>query len=421
MDGINDLFGDISLSVEEPQVIELEEVSSTTTGEGEDSKGGDVIDKGKGTKTTSKDVEVSDLETELIDVKEASIETTEETTTEEKSPSSKDKDKSSNSSSSPEIKPFAELSKMFFEEGVISQEIDEEGFNKLVEEEGGDPLKAVSTLIARTVDDVHQSWIDTYPPVIQDMLKSYHANLPLEKIFSLKSNQIQLEGISEEKLTNEDNVDLRKQILTEHLKATTKFSEDKIRKTVDNTVQLGEDIEEAKTALKELKGFRKEEEENIKKEAVRQQEVLKKTKAERFESIKRDVYSTKQIIPGIELQKTEQDALAKSMTSIVYVDDNGMGMTDVDYMFAQNPMEMRKALHYYTLKGMFKINPKTKAWEPDFSKITNSIKTNLTKEEKNKAANSRGFRSGDTTIEDTPGKVDLSNSISSWLKNKQGT
>lgn len=417
MDGIGDLFGNISLS-EDTQTIELEEISTSAGGEGEDSKGGE-IDKGKETKTT-KDVEVSDLETELIDVKEVISEET-ETKEDKKSPSSKDADKSSNSSSSPEIKPFAELSKMFFEEGVISQEIDEEGFNKLVEEEGGDPLKAVSTLIARTVDDVHQSWIDTYPPVIQDMLKSYHANLPLEKIFSLKSNQIQLEGISEEKLTAEDNVDLRKQILTEHLKATTKFSEDKIKKTVDNTVNLGEDIEEAKTALKELKGFRKEEEENIRKEAIRQQEVLKKTKAERFENIKKDVYSTKQIIPGIELQKTEQDALAKSMTTIVYVDDNGMGMTDVDYMFAQNPMEMRKALHYYTLKGMFKINPKTKAWEPDFSKVTNSIKTNLTKEEKNKAANSRGFRSGDSTIEDTPDKVDLSNSITSWLKSKQGT
>jgi hypothetical protein len=418
MDGIGDLFGNISLS-DEPQTIELEEVSTSAGGEGEDSKGGEIIDNTKGKETKKDDVKVSDLETELIDIKEVPIEETEETTHEEKSPSSKEsKIKDSNSSSSP-VKPFADLTKMFFEEGVISQELDEEGFNKLVEEEGGDPLKAVSTLIARTVDDVHQSWIETYPPVIQDMLKSYHANLPLEKIFSIKSNQIQLEGISEEKLSDENNVDLRKQIITEHLKATTKFSDEKIKKTVDNTVNLGEDIDEAKAALKELKGFRKEEEAGIKAEALRQQEVLKKTKSERLESIKKDVYSTKQIIPGIELQKSEQDALAKSMTTIVYVDDNtGMGMTDVDYMFAQNPMEMRKALHYYTLKGMFKINPKTKAWEPDFSKVTNSIKTNLTKEEKNKAANSRGFRSGDSTIEDTPDKVDLGKSIGNWLKEK---
>lgn len=418
MDGIGDLFGNISLS-DEPQTIELEEVSTSAGGEGEDSKGGEIIDNTKGKETKKDDIKVSDLETELIDIKEAQIEETEETTTEEKSPSSKEsKAKDSNSSSSP-VKPFADLTKMFFEEGVISQELDEEGFNKLVEEEGGDPLKAVSTLIARTVDDVHQSWIETYPPVIQDMLKSYHANLPLEKIFSIKSNQIQLEGISEEKLSDENNIDLRKQIITEHLKATTKFSDEKIKKTVDNTVNLGEDIDEAKTALKELKGFRKEEEAGIKAEALRQQEVLKKTKSERLDSIKKDVYSTKQIIPGIELQKSEQDALAKSMTTIVYVDDNtGMGMTDVDYMFAQNPMEMRKALHYYTLKGMFKINPKTKAWEPDFSKVTNSIKTNLTKEEKNKAANSRGFRSGDSTIEETPDKVDLGKSIGNWLKEK---
>jgi hypothetical protein len=417
MEGINDLFGNIDL-IGENQVIELEEVSPNTGGEGEDSKGKEIT---KETKTVTKDkpeLKVTDLNTELIDVQDAPIE---EETTEETTPSSKDKkDKESTSSSSPvEYKPFADLSKMFFEEGVITEEVNDESFNKLVEEEGGDPVKAVSTLIARTVENVHQDWIDTYPPIIQDMLKSYHANLPLDKIFSIKSNQIQLDGISDEKISDDNNVDLRKQILTEHLKLTTKFSDEKIKKTVDNTVQLGEDIEESKIALKELKGFRKEEEANIKAEVVKQQELLRKNHQDRIDNIKKDVYNTKEIIPGIQLQKVEQDALAKSMTTIVYTDDRGIGMTDVDYAFAQYPLEMRKALHYYNLKGLFKVDPKTKTWAPDFSKVTNSIKTNMVKNEKEKASGARQYRSGDSTIDENENtKVDLAKSITGWLKEK---
>lgn len=423
----DDLFGNINFA--ETGEIEVEEVSTDTKGGGEASEGKDDTtkkdntkkeDTKKGESDETKPELVSDLETELIDVQDTPVE--DKTGKEEtESPSSTDKkDKPSNSSSSP-IKPFADLSKMFYEEGVLTQ-YDEEEFGKIVEEEGGDPVKAMAELVKRTVGDVHQEWVESYPEPIQDILKSYHANLPLEKILDIKRNQIQLEGLTEDKLKDEKAVDLRKQIITEHYKATTKFSDERIKKEVDNKVSLGEDVDLAIEDWKELKTLRKKEEDDIKEETVRQKEELKKQHQERLNLIKKSVYDTKEIIPSIPLTKKEQDALVKSMTTFPYTDNEGRGMTDADYLFAEHPLEMRKALHYYVQKGLFKINPQTKVWEPDFSKVTNSLKTKIVQEDKNKSASARLPKSGSHTMDESDEtKIDFGKSIDNWMKQRTGT
>jgi hypothetical protein len=421
----DDLFGNINLA--EEGEIEVEEVSSDTQGSGEASEGKE------GTKGTTKDDTkkdekdktakpeiVSDLNTELIDVQDIPVEKEGKEEKDQTSSSDDKKDKSGNSSSSP-IKPFADLSKMFYEEGVLTQ-YDETEFEKIVEDEGGDPVKAMAELVKRTVGDVHQEWVESYPEPIQDILKSYHANLPLEKIFDLKRNQIQLEGITEDKLKDEKAVDLRKQIITEHYKATTKFSDERIRKEVDNKVNLGEDTDLAIEDWKELKDIKKTEEQQIKDETVKQKVLLKQQQQERINMVKKSIYDTKEIIPSIPLTKKEQDDLVKSMTSFVYTDSDGRGMTDVDYMFAEYPLEMRKALHYYVQKGLFKIDPKTKVWNPDFSKVTNSLKTKIVQDNKSASASARPFKAGSPAIDEgEETRVDFGKSIDNWMKQRSGT
>lgn len=414
MNGLEDLFGNIDLTEElnVPEGINQDEGSK-----------GEVTPKSEDNQqqmTKLIDQPIIDLQEseELIDVEESTKIIEEDNQQEEKKlPPDQKVKKDSNSSSSPENSPFIDLSKLLFEKGVLTQ-FDESEFSSLIEENNGDAIEAFSEYVKKTVEDVHEDWINSYPEPIQDLIRASQAGIPLDKMLDVKKNQVQLDGITEDKLEGDNAVDLRKQILTEHYKATTKFSDDKIKKLVDNSINLGEDEQDAKEALKELKDFRKEEEKRLKDEAIKQQELLKKQQSERMEQIKKDVYGTKEIIPSIPVTKKEQEELYKSMTTIVHTDGNGRGMTDVDYQFAKYPLETRKALHYYFQKGLFKVDEKTGTWNPDFSKITNTLKTQVTKEVKNEANNSRGFKAGSPSL-GSGDKPNLAKSFENFLKSRE--
>jgi len=313
-------------------------------------------------------------------------------------------------------KPFAELSKIFYDEGLFT-DFDEENFDKLVEDEGGNPVAAMATLMKNTLDKTHQEWIESYPEPIQNIIKAHNNGVPLDKMLEVKRNQLTLDKISENDLEGDNNLDKRKEVLEEHYKLTTNFSSIKIKKLIDQSINLGEDIEESKEALEEIKTFYKQEERRLKDETVKQEEQRKKIYEERMVELKNNIYSTKEIIPSIPLTKKEQDDLHKSMTSYNHVNSQGRPVTDVDYLFDKNPIEMRKALHYYTMKGLFKLDDKTGTWNPDFTKINNVLKTQITRDVKNNAAKSTTFKGGlaDTTEENS---VNLAKSLEGWLKNK---
>lgn len=417
----DDLFGNVNLN-EEIEVIE--EVSSEgkagTDGEGA-AKPQASVNTNSGNKP---DIDIKGLDEELIDVidnPDAEDETggASDDNNGKGTPSSKKDD--SNSSSSPDYKPIADLSKVFFDEGVLTQ-FDEEEFKTLVEETG-DPIKALAILVQKTIEGVHEDWINNYPAPIQDLIRAAQQGLPLDQMFSIKQNQFQLEGITEERLTGEEGLNLRKEILAEHLRNTTNFSEEKIKKSVDRTVSLGEDEEEAKEALKDLKSIAKEREKQLKEETKKQQDLQQKQYTERLESLKKDVYATTEIIPGVKLSKQEQDTLYTSMTKYVTVDKDGTPMTDADLAWAKNPIEMRKAFHYYFKKGLFNVDDKTGRLNPDFSKVTNTLKTQITKEQKDAANGSRPFKSGTPEARlqemETSARGNLGSSLEAFVKNRK--
>ena len=411
---MDDLFGNMNLDVQ----IDTEEVETQTSVASEDAAGNNP--KTEGVKPDM-DLEVkSTLEEDLLDVDDAEIETNSEEVNEDGTPKEIDKStppsttKDNNSSSSPE-QPFVELSKKMLEGGYLTQ-FEEGDFKKALEDNDGDPLAAFGEVIKKTVEDVHQDWIAQYPPEVQDVIKASQAGIPLDKMIQLKQEQLVLAGITEDKI--KEDADLRKELLINHRKATTKLSEKQISKDVQRIIDAGEDEDDAIDAYKDLVKINSDNEKVLKENTIKQKELADKQRTERIEGIKKDVYSTKEIIPSIPLVKKEQDDLAKSMTTIVYTDEQGRGYTDVDKFFSEHPIEARKALHYYYQKGLFKVDDKTGVFAPDFSKITNTLKTTITKEMKSSAEKSRQFKSGTPEGLGSNDKVDIGASLSGWLNKK---
>ena len=410
----DDLFGNMNLDIQ----IDTEEIEKQAPAASEDAAGQNSTTTGE---NTDVNLEIkSTLEEDLLDVDDAEIEDTSEEVNEDGTPKEIDKStppstaKDNNSSSSPE-QPFVELSKKMFEGGYLTQ-FEEEDFKKALEDNDGDPLAAFGEMVKKTVEDVHQDWIAQYPLEVQDVIKASQAGIPLDKMIQLKQEQLVLEGITEDKI--KEDAGLRKELLINHRKATTKLSEKQISKDVQRIIDAGEDEDDALDAYKDLVKINAENEKVLKENTIKQKELAAKQRIERIESIKKDVYSTKEIIPSIPLVKKEQDELAKSMTTIVYEDEQGRGYTDVDKFFSEHPVEARKALHYYYQKGLFKVDEKTGVFAPDFSKITNTLKTAVTKEMKSNAEKARQFKSGTPESMGSTEKVDIGASLNNWLNKK---
>ncbi len=150
-------------------------------------------------------------------------------------PSSKDTEDASDS--------FAlAFAKFQQEEGVIS-ELNEEEFNKILEEHG--EVGALKYLLDLQRESIYEEAKATYS-ADQAELKEYFelkdSGVDIETARDLAFNKKQLSGITEDKLEEDEN--LRKTILTQHYKMTTTFNDKKISKLVEQSIQYGDDIEE---------------------------------------------------------------------------------------------------------------------------------------------------------------------------------
>lgn len=398
------LFGEVNFEEE----INLEEVNTNESGSGEP----DTEKQSKGKKDP--DVEVTDLETELLEIKE--LEQQEET---EENKGTLSSDDDSSNSSSPEYKPIADLSKVLHEEGFLTY-FDEEEFKKIAEE-SGDPLVALGAMVKNTTVKLHEGWIEQYPKPIQDAMKAYQENLPLEEIFNIKRNEVMLEGITEEKL--DESEELRKQVLTKWLEETTKLTSEEIKEQVDDWADLGKDTKKAKEAVNKLKDISKEKEKQVKIAAAEETKRIQKEHSEMLENIKKDINNTQEIIPGVKLSKKEQEDLYKSITTTVHKTSNGESLTDADYAWSKHPLEMRKAFHYYFQIGMFNIDEKTGLVKPDLKKINTVLKTQVSKELRESLNDGRQFRSGvPGAVKDeleTNARKNLGSSLQSFVANRK--
>jgi hypothetical protein len=303
-----------------------------------------------------------------------------------------DNTKQKNSSEAPFTVIFA---KDLMEQGLLSS-FDEEVFNEQVKELG--EASALRNLIKAEIDTNISLAKDDLDEGYQSYLTLLDGGYSQEDATSISSLQKRFGGIKADQLDDDSNEELRKQVLTDYFKLTSQMSDEKIRKVVQRSIDLGDDIEESKESLESIKVILKEqiktqEEENKNQAKLREQQHLQS-----LDTLKDTINSITEILPGQTINKQTKDKLYDLLIKPVTMGD-GRTTNAVWAKRMEDAMYFDSRLAYLLETGFFEKN---KPWNKLKNvKVTKEVSQLEEALKRNKNTGSRSGRSvGGSTMQD---------------------
>ena len=260
------------------------------------------------------------------------------------------------------------------ERGILSK-YDKDVFQKYVEENGDeDALEFLyNSEVESRVEEIKKMYDDDMQEYIE--LKDYGMDsLTAGKLIQNKSK---FETIKEDTLDEEDNLELRKSIIKQDLKNTTKMSEDDIDELIETLVITGKDIAKAKKSLKSVKDFNEQQIKLEKKRIDDEEKARELSSKEAREKFKSVLYETKEIM-GQQVNKPTLQKIEKFLTEPVGNDSNGKPIDGISAWFMKDPIKARINLAYAITTGLLdgkldKIEKKAK------SSVLTDLQENLSK------------------------------------------
>lgn len=186
-------------------------------------------------------------------------------------------------------------------------------------------------------------------------IEEYLSNLDLEKVARSKQELTDLNSIDEDYL--KDNLEVAKQLIYQDY-INQGLSEDRARKLLNKTLDLGEDmlIEEALESRESLKQFNLRLEEQAKIDAQKRLEEERQEQIKLEQEVKKLVFESKDLVKGLPATKALKDRVYKSMTEIVSKNPQ-TGELENKFMKDRNtnPIEFDTRMYYlYELTNGFR-------------------------------------------------------------------
>lgn len=276
-------------------------------------------------------------EDNLIDLESVEEDDEEEEVDEEKDdiqeePSSKQSPHKDKSTTSSPLTPYA---KLLVDEGILPN-LDLKKFDGTA-----DSLK--EAMVSEIIGAV-EMYKETLPERVKQLINNYEEGVPFEKLLQLDKSEIEVSNITEDKL--KDDTELQKKLVRSYLTKTTKFSEAKINRTIEDYEDKDELQDEAVSSLTELKDLVSKEKES-EKVLIKQREL--REVEERKASIKKleeTINTTNEIIPGLPFRKKVKEAVLQSMTVPAGYDKAGSPVNRIVAKRMEDPMGFELKLHY---------------------------------------------------------------------------
>lgn len=201
-------------------------------------------------------------------------------------------------------------------------------------------------------------------------VNDYLSNLDLEKIATSKKTLLELDSIDEDYL--KENLEVAKNIILKDY-INQGLSEDRARKMLRKTIDLGEDIllEDALESKESLKAFESKQT-ALELQRVEQDKINQAKEQEQINNqIKQFVFESKEVIKGIPNTKAIGDKVFKTMTEVVA---KNPVTGDLENKFMndrfKNPIEFDTKMYYlYELTNGFS----------DLTKIKTTVTSSATK------------------------------------------
>ena len=241
-------------------------------------------------------------------------------------------------------------------QGLLSS-FDEETFTKSIEEKG--EATALRELLQSEVNSNIEAAKQDLDVGYQDYLKMIGKGVAPEEAGSLLELKERFGSISVESLEEDDNIEKRKTLITDYFRLTTQMSNDKIKKLVDRSVDMGDDVEDSKEYLEALKKLVTSNIKQQEDDALEQTKRNDLVKAQKLEELKDGINAINEIIPGQKVNKQTKQEMYGMLIKPVQ-DKNGRTTNKIWAKRAEDPMFFDSRIAYLLHTGYFE---KDKPWD----------------------------------------------------------
>ena len=275
------------------------------------------------------------------------------------------KDNSSNSSTlSPKF--FSSLVQALKEGGILEDITDED-------------IKSQEDFFKVLEDGIKQREFADLTDEQKDYLEAVRSGIPHEEAVAHQRNIEAYNNISDDVIEEEstDGEDLRRTIIMNNF-ISKGIAENKAKKLVDKIFDAGEDVDEAKEALTELKTVEKATFEQQKQQNLAAQKAHAKSEKEAIDKLNKIVKDTKEIIPGLQIPQTLKNNIVKGLTQPAGFTEDKRPLDIISKYLYENPIEGRFKLAYLlsvteNLSKMGVLENK-KARKSAFEDLANTLK-----------------------------------------------
>ena len=246
--------------------------------------------------------------------------------------------------------PALVFAKFLNEKGVIS--LEEEDTNKLQEilqEEGEEA--AFEFIFNREVESRVEQIKNVYEDDVKEYISLRDFGVAPDKAAQLVKNKNLLEQIGERDVSESSNEALRKDLIRQYLKSTTKMSDEDIEDQIETLVDTGKDVTWATKSLKYLKEQSKQmiEEE---KARIKQEEEQAKARAKEVRDLVTKTVMESSTILGQEVSSAMKSKVVKLLLEPAGEDPNGNPIDGVTAWLLKDPLKNRINLAYAIASGI---------------------------------------------------------------------
>lgn len=344
-----------SLQIEEQPLMSLSEMNNSD----ESTNGSNSIENENGEETSTippKGNEDSLLPiTSLVD------------TDGDKGPDNKAENVETNKQTAPATssKKYAAIIKALHEKTGAFEEFNEEEFEDTPEAF----LEYLDMYATKNAENLANSYINSnLSPLQQKFVALVEDGLSEDNAAEIVKGYKLTENITEDVLI--ENPDKAKKLYAEYLRFTTSFSEDRIRKEINQKEEAGSLITDALDIVPEFNDLLKEQEEEYKQELNNKVQQYQEFQQKQAQELKDYLDSTEEI-GGIKLNKTLKD---KWMKEYSLVDVKGKKVNPVLATREADPNKFDALLRLYHALGLFKYDAKKGQFNPDFSALKPNFK-----------------------------------------------
>lgn len=293
------------------------------------------------TQETEEKEEKEEKETTEISVDELFSEKSESVGSDDKDIQETEDTNSDKDGSSPDFYPS--ITTALVEEGVF-QDLDEEAINNVKTAE--DFLNLIKGEISKGLDETQKR-----------INEALGIGIEPTEIRKYENALAYLNSITEEKITEEtDNGEtLRKQLIYQDF-INRGYSKERAQREVNKSFNAGSDIEDAKEALASNKEFFNSQYNDLIREAKAEEENYKKEQMKQAETLKKSILEDEKIFGDLQVDKTTRKKIFENISKPIYKDpDSGEYLTAIQKYEKENRVDFLKNLGLvYTLTNGFK-------------------------------------------------------------------